>query len=100
MAGTLAETADTGAKPVVADHPTPVGSRAWRSPQGPPSSPPRRTGRASRQHCPALRPRGPRGGGEPTVLLLHAGVTDQRSWAHVVDALPGHRCLTFDARGY
>ncbi len=41
-----------------------------------------------------------RGTGEPTVLLLHAGVTDQRSWAHVVDVLPRHRCLTFDARGY
>jgi pimeloyl-ACP methyl ester carboxylesterase len=40
------------------------------------------------------------GEGEPTVLLLHAGVTDQRSWAHVVEALPGHRCLTFDLRGY
>ena len=40
------------------------------------------------------------GEGEPTVLFVHAGVTDQRSWAHVVDALPGHRCLTYDARGY
>jgi pimeloyl-ACP methyl ester carboxylesterase len=40
------------------------------------------------------------GDGEPTVLLVHAGVTDQRSWAHVVDALPGQRCLTYDARGY
>ena len=34
------------------------------------------------------------------VLLVHAGVTDQRSWRHVVDALPDRRCLTFDARGY
>jgi len=34
------------------------------------------------------------------VLLVHAGVTDQRSWRHVVDALPGHRCLTYDARSY
>src|SRR3954454_23606406 len=34
------------------------------------------------------------------VLLLHAGVTDQRSWRHVVEALPDVRCLTFDARGY
>ena len=25
---------------------------------------------------------------------MHAGVTDQRSWPHVVDALPEHRCLT------
>lgn len=40
------------------------------------------------------------GSGEPTALLLHAGVTDQRSWADVVDALPDHRCLTFDQRGY
>jgi pimeloyl-ACP methyl ester carboxylesterase len=40
------------------------------------------------------------GEGEPTVLLVHAGVTDQRSWAAVVEALPGHRCLTYDARGY
>jgi len=34
------------------------------------------------------------------VLLLHAGVTDQRSWRHVVEALPDVHCLTFDARGY
>jgi pimeloyl-ACP methyl ester carboxylesterase len=39
-------------------------------------------------------------GSGPDVLLVHAGVTDQRSWRHVVDALPGHRCLTYDARGY
>ena len=39
-------------------------------------------------------------GSGPDVLLVHAGVTDQRSWAGVVDALPGHRCLTYDARGY
>lgn len=36
----------------------------------------------------------------PDVLLVHAGVTDQRGWRHVVDALPGHRCLTYDARGF
>ena len=36
----------------------------------------------------------------PDVLLVHAGVTDQRSWRHVIDALPGHRCLSYDARGY
>jgi pimeloyl-ACP methyl ester carboxylesterase len=36
----------------------------------------------------------------PNVLLVHAGVTDQRAWNHVVDALPGAHCLTFDARGY
>jgi len=40
------------------------------------------------------------GSGTPPVLLVHAGVTDQRSWASVVDALLDHRCLTFDARGY
>lgn len=40
------------------------------------------------------------GSGDPAVLLLHAGVTDRRSWHHVVDALPGRRCLTYDARGY
>jgi pimeloyl-ACP methyl ester carboxylesterase len=34
------------------------------------------------------------------VLLLHAGVTDRRSWHHVVEALPGHRCVSYDARGY
>jgi pimeloyl-ACP methyl ester carboxylesterase len=40
------------------------------------------------------------GEGSPDVLLLHAGVTDRRSWRHVVDALPGQRCLAFDSRGY
>jgi pimeloyl-ACP methyl ester carboxylesterase len=40
------------------------------------------------------------GSGTPDVLLVHAGVTDQRSWHHVVDALPDQRSLTFDARGY
>jgi pimeloyl-ACP methyl ester carboxylesterase len=40
------------------------------------------------------------GAGSPDVLLVHAGVTDQRSWSDVVDALPDHRCLTYDARGY
>jgi pimeloyl-ACP methyl ester carboxylesterase len=39
-------------------------------------------------------------GSGPDVLLVHAGVTDQRSWTHVVHALTGHRCLTYDARGY
>jgi pimeloyl-ACP methyl ester carboxylesterase len=39
------------------------------------------------------------GGGD--VLLIHAGVTDRRSWRHVVDRLsPRHRCVAFDARGY
>jgi pimeloyl-ACP methyl ester carboxylesterase len=40
------------------------------------------------------------GEGAPDVLLVHAGVTDQRGWCHVVDRLPSHRCLTYDARGY
>jgi pimeloyl-ACP methyl ester carboxylesterase len=40
------------------------------------------------------------GSGSPDVLLLHAGVTDQRSWRHVVHVLPDHRCLTYDARRY
>jgi pimeloyl-ACP methyl ester carboxylesterase len=39
------------------------------------------------------------GTGAP-VLLVHAGVTDQRSWGHVVEALPAARCLSYDARGY
>jgi pimeloyl-ACP methyl ester carboxylesterase len=39
-------------------------------------------------------------GDGPDVLLVHAGVTDQRSWASTVERLPGHRCLTYDARGY
>jgi pimeloyl-ACP methyl ester carboxylesterase len=40
------------------------------------------------------------GAGEPTVLLIHAGVTDQRSWAGLVRELPDVRCLSYDARGY
>jgi len=39
-------------------------------------------------------------GAGPDVMLIHAGVTDQRGWTRVVDALPDHRCLTYDARGY
>ena len=38
-------------------------------------------------------------GAGPDVLLVHAGVTDQRSWTRVVDVLPDHRCLSYDARG-
>jgi pimeloyl-ACP methyl ester carboxylesterase len=35
------------------------------------------------------------------VLLLHAGVTDRRSWQPLVDTLAGrHRCVRYDARGY
>jgi len=40
------------------------------------------------------------GTGEPAVLLIHAGVTDQRSWSHVVEALPNARRITYDQRGY
>jgi pimeloyl-ACP methyl ester carboxylesterase len=40
------------------------------------------------------------GSGSPDVLMIHAGVTDQRSWRHVIDRLSGHRCLTYDTRGY
>jgi pimeloyl-ACP methyl ester carboxylesterase len=41
------------------------------------------------------------GGGGADVLLIHAGVTDRRSWKHVVQRLsPRHRCLAFDARGF
>lgn len=40
------------------------------------------------------------GVGPPDVLLIHAGVTDQRSWHHVVDRLSEARCLTYDTRGY
>jgi pimeloyl-ACP methyl ester carboxylesterase len=35
------------------------------------------------------------------VLLIHAGVTDRRSWRHVVERLaPRHRCVAYDMRGY
>jgi len=40
------------------------------------------------------------GTGSPDVLLAHAGVTDRRSWRHVVESLPDQRCLTYDSRGY
>ncbi|WP_310963295.1 alpha/beta fold hydrolase [Nocardioides terrisoli] len=41
------------------------------------------------------------GSGQPDVLLVHAGVTDQRSWSHLIGRLSTHaRCLTFDARGF
>lgn len=39
------------------------------------------------------------GSGRPDLLLLHAGVTDQRSWRSVRERLPG-RCISYDARGY
>lgn len=40
-------------------------------------------------------------GAGPPVLLLHAGVTDRRSWRAVVDALRGSlRCLAFDQRRF
>jgi pimeloyl-ACP methyl ester carboxylesterase len=35
------------------------------------------------------------------VLLIHAWVTDRRSWQPVVERLAArHRCVTYDARGY
>jgi pimeloyl-ACP methyl ester carboxylesterase len=35
------------------------------------------------------------------VLLLHAGVTDRRSWRPLIEALgPGRRFISYDARGY
>jgi pimeloyl-ACP methyl ester carboxylesterase len=41
------------------------------------------------------------GHGGHDVLLIHAGVTDRRSWASVVERLaPRHRCISFDQRGY
>ena len=41
------------------------------------------------------------GDGGADVLLIHAGVTDRRSWRKVIERLgPGHRCVAFDARGF
>ncbi len=41
------------------------------------------------------------GGDGADVLLIHAGVTDRRSWQHVVERLsPRHRCVAFDMRGF
>jgi pimeloyl-ACP methyl ester carboxylesterase len=35
------------------------------------------------------------------VLMLHAGVTDRRSWQPLVDTIADrHRCVRYDARGY
>lgn len=35
------------------------------------------------------------------VLLIHAGVTDKRSWAPLIDRLSPHRrCIAYDSRGY
>lgn len=39
------------------------------------------------------------GSGDPATLLLHAGVTDRRSWQHLTPLLPG-RWVSFDARGF
>jgi pimeloyl-ACP methyl ester carboxylesterase len=37
----------------------------------------------------------------PDVLLIHAGVTDRRSWAGVIERLaPHHRCVAYDQRGF
>ena len=59
MAATLAEAADIAVNPL-SRRPGAVGSQGWRSPQGPPSSPPsrrvrrrRRPARARRRHRPA-----------------------------------------------
>lgn len=39
--------------------------------------------------------------GGQDVLLIHAGVSDRRSWDPVVDGLaPRHRCVAFDQRGF
>lgn len=43
---------------------------------------------------------GERSGG-PDVLLIHAGVTDRRSWVHLICALtPRCRCIAYDQRGF
>ena len=40
-------------------------------------------------------------GAGPAVLLLHAGVTDKRSWAPLVDRLGGrYRTIAYDRRGF
>ena len=40
------------------------------------------------------------GAGDP-VLLVHAGVTDQRSWRHLTERLaPQHQVIAYDQRGY
>jgi pimeloyl-ACP methyl ester carboxylesterase len=39
------------------------------------------------------------GAGHPETLLLHAGVTDRRSWQHLTPRLPG-RWVAYDARCY
>jgi pimeloyl-ACP methyl ester carboxylesterase len=40
------------------------------------------------------------GAGDP-VLLIHAGVTDSRSWHHLADRLtPDHRVISYDQRGF
>lgn len=41
------------------------------------------------------------GAGHDAVLLVHAGVTDRRGWAHVVERLAQRcRCVTYDQRGH
>ncbi len=40
-------------------------------------------------------------GDGPAVLLVHAGVTDRRSWDPLIDALgAGYRTIAYDQRGY
>lgn len=43
-----------------------------------------------------------RGDGPATpALLIHAGVTDKRSWSPLIDLLsPGRRCIAYDSRGF
>ena len=40
------------------------------------------------------------GAAAPTVVLLHSGVTDRRSWTEVASALAGATVLAYDRRGY
>jgi len=46
--------------------------------------------------------RGSESGNGPSVVLIHAGVADRRSWFEVMDQLSGQgvRCLAYDQRGY
>lgn len=42
-----------------------------------------------------------RAGSGPTVVLLHAGVTDRRSWRRVIDTLQGDLdTVVYDRRGF
>src|SRR5262245_50216583 len=39
-------------------------------------------------------------GSAPTIVLLHAGVCDRRSWRAVGDRLAGHDVIAYDRRGF